>query len=378
MLAGAPAPASSTKPFENPSPGHCVLAAELLTHLDLDSPGIRQVLKEAYPYLDHNPGLKEEVHARVRAWAWMTLKGFNRLAPAHRALRQDLDAQRLLGFHDRFPCYDTFRELFHERLKGIVHERLLDALLVEQRRILPTLGDVQVEDATPLEARRREQEAPFNPHYETRMMKGELRWDPVHEALLVDHGFDGLAHEGHELTPLTQRLGRLGFTRGDLTVDGAYTSFQNIAYQWRAGVRLRYRAQEPWKVDAPAALEDVLRRYQAHREDPAFLADAPLDAKLRFLVDHGSPHDVDAVGRYLRDTNLTTSTPTDEALVSKRRNENEGLNAELKRLPLAPARCGTRELLRREQACALALHLVQLTRLQHGVTTGLCRVSYIL
>lgn len=374
LLAGHGVP----REFENPEQGRSVRAAEFLHHLNLDTPKIDRVLKQAYPYLDHVPGLKQEVHARVRFIAWMTLRRFNQLAPAHRAVRLDLDAQQLLGFHEGLPCYDTLREFIHERLSGHVLDQLLTELLVEQRRLLPDLGSVQVEDATPLEARRREDEAPFNPHYGVRMMKAELRWDVPHEALLTQQFYDGLAHEGQWLTPLTLRLVEAGIQRASATIDGGYTSFHNIALQWRHGTVLSYRSQEGWTSDREAALAGVLKRYQTHRTHPSFLVEATLEAKLRFLIDHGSEHDIEAVGRYLRDDYLGKRTADEDALVKSHRSQNEGLNAEYKRLPITPARRGKRELLRRAQACSLTLHLVQLTRLQHGVATHLCRTANIL
>lgn len=365
-------------PFRNPGEGCSVAAEEFLAHLDLDRPAINGVLREAYPYVDHVPGLKEEAHARVRFVAWKALKGFRQLAPAYRRLVEDVGAQRLLGFRDGVPCYDTFREFLHERLSGCVHDRLLAALLAEQRRQLPTLGATQVQDATPLEARRREEEAPYSPHYGVRMMKLELRWDTVHEALLAQQFYDGLANEGEWLPALTARLQQAGLRAGRATVDGGYPSFRNIALQWRSGHALSHRPQAGWAVDPEAALEDVQKRYQSHWRHPAFRADAPHDAKLRFLVDHGTEHDVDAVGRYLRDAYLSTRTTEEAAFVRSQRALNEALNGEIKRLPLHPAKRGTRELLRRSQACTLTLHLVQLTRLQHGVTAHLCRTANLL
>lgn len=373
LLAGLPEP----RAFQNPCETESVLAAEFLSHLHLDKPNINRVLKQAYPYLDHISGFKKEVHARVKFLAWMTLSGYNQIKPAYRALVLDPGAQWLLGFHEGLPCYDTLRAHINEYLSGCLHERLLTELLVEERRLLPDLGAVQVEDATPLEARRREDEAPFNPHYGVRMMKEEFRWDVPHEALLTQQYYDGLAHEGQWLTVLTQRLQDAGIHGTGLTIDGGYTSFRSIALQWRCGQPLSYKTQEGWKLDADAAHKDVLKRYQNHRANPDFLVDASLEAKLRFLIDHGTEHDIDAAGRYLRDMHLMAKTPEEEALVRSHRSQNEGFNAEFKRLPIMPARRGTRELLRRAQACTLTLHLVQLTRLQHGVTTHLCRTANI-
>jgi hypothetical protein len=374
LLASLPSPAG----FQNPTEGQSVLAAEFLGHLNLHRPGIHRVLKEAYPRIDDMPSLKEKVHARVKFLAWKTLKGYNEIAQAYDLLKLDLDAQRLLGFHENLPCYDTLREFINERLSGCVHEHLLTELLVEQHRLLPSLGTVQAEDATPLEARRRETEAPYNPHYKCRMMKEELRWDVPHEALLTQQYYDGVMHESHWFNILTTRLQEAGVHGTQLTVDGGYTSFEHIALQWRAGQVLSYKTQEGWNIDSEAALEDVLKRYQRHRKNLDFLVEAPLEAKLRFLIDHGTTHDLEAVGKHLRDTYLSTRTTEETDFVRSQRAQNEGLNAELKRLPIWPARRGKRELLRRAQACTLTLHLVQLTRLQHGITTHLCRTANIL
>lgn len=374
VLEGLPAPRS----FQNPEEGSSVLASEFLVHLNLDRPGIHAVLEEAYPYIDDVPGLKGEVHARVRFVAWMTLKGFNQLAPAFRLLRLDPAAQHLLGFHKGVPCYDTLREFVNERLAECRHDRLLAELLVEQRRLLSTLGHAQVQDATPLEARRREVEAPYNPHYKVRMMKLELRWDPAHEALLTQRAYDGLMGESPWLAVLTNQLRSLGVHGTLLTVDGGYTSFQHIALQWRHAQPLHYRTQQAWNVNREEAERDVLKRYQTHRRNPKFLVNASLPAKIRFLIDHGTPQDVEAAGKYLRDDYVSKQPPEENGFVRAQRSMNEALNGELKRLPIAPARRGTRELLRRSQACTLTLHLVQLTRLQHGITTHLSRTANLL
>ena len=61
--------------------------------------------------------------------------------------------------------------------------------------------------------------------------------------------------------------------------------------------------------------------------------------------------------------------------VKQGRSENEGFNAELKRLPLFPARWRAREMPRREQACVFTQHAAQLARLHDGVREHLCRAA---
>jgi len=375
LLSGRPSARWTS--FTDPGEGNAVPAAEFLSHLKLDLPEVNAVLREAYPYLERNGGLKRGAHARLRAGAWMALRGHNQLRAGVKALGKDEEAQRLLGFSDGLPHYDTFRELFHERLTGKRFDRLVDALLREQKRLEPDLGKRQEQDATPVEARRREEKVPYHPHYKARMHKLELRWDAEHEALLVHQFYHGLAFEGKWLVPLTKRVRRAGIRGESLTVDGSYTSFVLIAWHWRHDLPLKYRRQEGWAVDEEEAREDVERRFQRWWEHAEFPARASWEAKLRFLVDHGSPHDGEAVGRWLRDHEVTQQTDDEQRLVKRGRSANEGLNAELKRLPLYPARRGAREMLRRAQACVLTLHTVQLTRLQNGVREHLCRTADI-
>lgn len=362
--------------WTNPGPDNTVLAEAFLCHVDLDRPGINAVLREAYPYLDHNPGLKQTVHARVRFIAWATLKGHNKWYPAWRRLAHDLDAQALLGFRDGVPCYDTIREFVHERLAGDRFDRLVQALVAEQARLCPDVGLVQVEDATPIEAMRHDESVPYNEHYQCRMMKLEARWDPEREALLAHEFYDGTAHESAYLLPLSERASAAGCAKGLLVVDRAYSGFDLVARSFGDGFRLVFKTQDEWRVDAAAAKLDVEKRYQEHWRHAGFRVDASFEFRLRFLVDHGSVQDVEAVGRFLRDEMLE-----DRSLDGVReafRAQNEGLNAELKRLPMRPMRRGVSWLRRRAEACVLTLHLVQLTRLQHGVRRGLCRTASIL
>jgi hypothetical protein len=234
-----------------------------------------------------------------------------------------------------------------------------------------------VEDATPHEGRRREERAPFHPHYGVRMHKVELRWDPAHEAVLADQFYHGLAHEGKWLEPLTSRVERAGIRGKVLTVDGSYTGFVLIAQHWRHGLPLKYRRQEHWDVDEEEARADVDRRFQRHWKDEGFPREATWEDKLRYLIDHGSEEDVKAVGQWLRDHEIMSQTEEGAKAVKGGRSENEGLNAELKRLPFAPARRGAREMFRRVEACVFTLHAVQLARLRNGVREHLCRTADI-
>lgn len=362
--------------FTNPGPDGAVRAEDLLAHLELDLPQINRILKQAYPYLDRNPGLKEAVHARIRFLAWMTLRGHVELAAAYRELEDDPEAARRLGF-TWFPKYDTIRECLYDRLGEALMPGLIRALLREQKRLLPTLGEDQVEDATPLPARPRDQQAPYNGHYKTRMRKLELRWDHPHEALLAHAFYGGTEDEEPYAEILGRRLEDAGIHAQALWVDNGYTSFQAHAAQFRRGTRLIHRPQEDWRVDEPGARADVAARAQKHWRHPDYPVEGSLLDQARFLVDHGSQADREAVGRWVRDRMLADPSSEEAAALRARRSRNEALNGRFKLLPTGPPMRGARAQYGRVLACVLTVHMVQLTRLQNGVRHGLCRTRHI-
>lgn len=361
--------------FSNPQPGNTVPAAVFLHHLDLDTPRINRVLKQAYPYLERNTGLKAQVHARTKFLAWMTIKGYDRIQPAYNALLADENAPELLGFV-KIPAYDTLRECINDRLPPVM-DKLMHVLLCEQKRLLDTLGDEQAEDATPMPAARWEDDCPYNGYRECEMHNTELRWDAGHEALLAQQYYHGTAHEAQFLVPINHRLKDAGIGRGELTVDGSYTGLLLIAASWEMGFKLRFKRQKGWRIGAQAAREDIERRYNEAWGHAAYDPDAGIENKARFLVRHGSEHDREAVGRWLRDRQVEALTEEDARARRWIRSNNEGWNGHIKRLPFEPRCKGQLEMLRRFWACCLTVHLVQLTRIQHGVEDGLCRTAHI-
>lgn len=363
-------------PYRNPDAGNPVDAAEFLSHVDALDSSLGGVVYACYPAARRREDLRREAVARLRMWAWATLKGHDNLHSAYQALRVDGESVRLLGFDGGLPSYETLRCLVNERLTPDLMTMLQQAVLADMKRLRPSLGRVQVQDCTPHEALRRDDSTPYNPHYQVRMHRLELRWDAEH-AVLLDHQFyHGNANESRWLNVMTGRLGDLCLAPEILVVDNGYAGFANHAYHGARGIRVLHRNQESWCVDEPGSLADVQKRYASHWKHPDWRA-APLDAQLRFLYQHGSDADRQAVGRYLRDTSLTNLAPEMDALRSQMRAQNEGLNAELKQLPLRPQRGGALWLLRRALACTLTLFLVQWTRLRHGATKNLCRTAYI-
>lgn len=363
--------------WENPGPTIPVDAARFLAGLDVAAPGVLDVLVACYPAARFNAGMMHKAGTRLRFWAWTALKGHNNLHSGYQALLVNADAQRLLGFEGRLPCYETLRRFAYELLTPDRAKALKTAILQDMKRLAPDLGKRQVQDCTPHEALRRDEAAPYNPHYKVAMHRLELRWDPDREALLADQFFNGIAHENQWANHLTNRLVKVGLRPESLTTDNGYSGFHNQAHHWRLGIKLIHKAQDSWVIDVEAAGREVERRYKQHWHHRDWHRNAPWERKLRLLHDHGSNQDREAVGRWLRDHELTHRPQGQEAQRQQLRAQNEGLNAELKRLPLRPQRQGALWQLRRVLACTLTLALVQWNRLLHGATKNLCRTAYI-
>lgn len=361
--------------FRNPGPDHPVDAAEFLCHLD----GARLVslVCACYPAAKWRPDLQREGAARIRAWAWMALKGHDNLHSGYQALCADPETVRMLGFERGLPCYETMRYFAHERLTQLRLAGLERAILADMKARCPSLGDTQVEDCTPHEALRRDESAPYNGHYKVRMHRLDLRWDANHAALLGHQFYHGNAHESRWLNVMTTRTLRAGLAPKILVVDNGYAGFANHAFHGHRGIQLVHRAQESWTVNEGAARAEIEKRWTHHWRRPDWSRDPPWKDKLRVLIVHGTPSDQEAVGRWMRDSSLTQRNSEVEALRSQMRAQNEGLNAELKRLPLRPQRGGALWQLRRVLACTMTLFLVQWTRLIQGVTHNLCRTAYI-
>lgn len=133
----------------------------------------------------------------------------------------------------------------------------------------------------------------------------------------------------------------------------------------------------PWTIDAQTARDDVEERYNEHWEHEAYQAQASIEQKARFLVRHGSETDLEAVERWLRDAQAEGFTEEEIEVRSSIRSRNEAWHGPVKRLPFEPAWQGQVEMVRRFWACCFALHLVQLTRIQHGIEQRLCRTAHI-
>lgn len=316
-------------------------AGLFLSWLDLDHPLFNQIFRDAWPYVDRNT-LGPRLRARVKWLVWSILNGYNNPHNARKQLLEDSDAQRRLGFtaSGGVPGYDTLNAFWQWATTPTNTHALIDAFVQLLDRHLDELGHDTVEDAIPYRSRRGDEDAPFNGHYKTRMHKPEARWCTTHDCFLVGALSYGTHPEASWSGPLTRRLQRAGVTLKRLTVDRAYPTYAALVEHHVENVALAYHPAKHWAIEADGAREEVDKRYNQHWEHPAYLTEASLEHKARFLVDHGSDADKEAAGKWIRDAYLEQRDEAEKARVGRARSLNESYNTDLHRVLLHPDRRG--------------------------------------
>lgn len=363
--------------FTNPTPDNPVQAARYLAWLDLDHPLINEIFRNHWPYYDRRT-MGPKLRARFKWLAWSILQGHRNPHRARNALLADEDAQHLLGFTSGLPGYDTMNQFWKWATSPVHAHRLIDAFVQLLHRHLDDLGTDQVEDAVPYRSLRDDEDAPYHGKYKCCMHKAEARWCTKHDAFLIGALAYGTFNEVAWSPPLTRRVKRLGLTVKRLTIDRAYPSYKAIGCHVLSNVHLAYHPARHWNINEEDARAAVHKRYNEHWKHEAFVPSAAIDRRARFLIEHGSDEDREAGAKWVRDHYLETRETEEGARVSRERARNEGYHPDLHRVLLEPDRRGMKRMIGLCMAGFLVLHAIQLCRVQHGVTTGLCVTGSIL
>lgn len=274
---------------------------------------------------------------------------------------------------------ETLRHFVHHRLGPTRLEGLMDLLVELLRDAFDkaglTLGRCVGEDGTPLPTNGKDPEACYNDHYGVLGYNVDIVMDVEHDVPLVKHTMVLTGNEGANLVPALERLDALGIRPQDAWFDGHYSTFENLAYLGTRGIRAHYKVLEAWVVHPEASAQGIRAAYQAHWSDEAFRPEATLDEQLRFLRRHGR---ADLVGAHYRNDRMAEWEECADGVREDcgPRSHDEGLNGHAKRSLDFEHRFYGRGLGRADVHAAcwlLALQLVALVRVAHGVTTGLTR-----
>jgi hypothetical protein len=161
--------------------------------------------------------------------------------------------------------------------------------------------------------------------------------------------------------------------------DGGYTSYENIAIgEAKYHTKLSYRIEKDWIFNEKGTPEKIDERYQRYWKDPKFSMCAPIQFKLRFLLDKG---DTEHVGAYFRNQAMIRFEKDPEHYLKNchLRNRSESTNGHLKnQLGLEKnVPKGGKRVERYAAMCILVNLLVALTRVQNGKSSNLVSTAYL-
>jgi len=269
-------------------------------------------------------------------------------------------------------------------------------VLVRENARLAKEHDIEVgertrTDATPLKTSREDAAGVHNGHDRKRIVKIVITedhdaWSPLAWKVIGGNETEGV-HLVERFDEAWQRVG--GEVMKATWFDGGFTSNVNIA---KVVVLLRleasYKISDGWVEevrylrDGPGVRtpkEEVERLYEEHWQEAWYHANAPFEYKMRALVEAG---EYEAVAMHFRNAYLARHKQDSREVDEYHQRSNcEGLNGHAKvhfeledRLHVVGLRAITRHVL----WTLLAMHVVAMVRLQHGVTGNLLSTTHIL
>ena len=368
--------------FINPTEETPVETSRFLRHLDLE--WVDPILKELFLRFEW---IKHRLYPRVRLVIFMKLrKDLQKVAELYRVIQSNEEIARNLGFDPYdLPRYETIRHFINDLLDDKVLDHLfyvqVEEIEHQLHRYGERLGEKTLEDATIITAKRGDIEAEYNGHYEDWGWKKDLLLDQKHKVFLAFQNLGINENEGQALPLNLEKLQEIGITIDEITADGKYPTYDNIAvakHQYETD--LFYRPQDGWVHNDKGDLDEINRRYQKYWKHRDFKVNATLEYKLGFLFKRG---DHEWVGAYYRNRHVQRYNRRIKHCVRRyriERNTNESFNNYLKQhmgFETSLPRKGKKHAFKHTTLCLIAINAVALTRLQNGETKHLTSVAYL-
>jgi len=368
--------------FVNPTERTPVETSRFLKHLALE--WVDPILKKLFPRFDW---IKHRLYPRVRLVMFMKLrKDLQKVAELYRVVQSNVEIARNLGFDPYdLPGYETIRHFINDLLDDGAMEHLFYIQVNEiehhLNRLGEPLGEKTLEDATIITAKRGDAESEYSGHYKDWGWKKDLLLDQKHRVFLAYQNLRINENEGHALPLNLEKLQEIDITIGEITADGKYPTYENIAiakHQYETD--LFYRPQEDWVHNTKGDADEINRRYQKYWEHDGFKVNADLEYKLHFLYQRG---DLEWVGAYHRNLHIHRYNSRIKRCMKRyraERNTNESFNNYLKQhmgFETSLPRKGKYSAFKHTTFCLIAINAVALTRLQNGETKNLTSVAYL-
>lgn len=224
--------------------------------------------------------------------------------------------------------------------------------------------------------------ARYNDHYGFTMYKGEMGADTDYLIPISFEAAEGTDYDGHYAKAFAEKLDKIEKKPRTGTFDGHYTELENFAvlnhkHQMRTVMNI---PEDQRGITKEGSVKEITRLYQRFHKDDNFKVDADLEYKLGFLLDHGR---IEEVGYYYRNLYVKELTKNEERYMKEyhRRSLDETQNNMVKNgLVDIEDACNGTGLRNRDhhgKLCVLAVQLVALIRLLHGLTEQLTSVQNI-
>lgn len=360
--------------FVNPTDGQPILVEHFLNFLDLTP--VLTTLEERYK---EKYRFKYPMEAMLRTMIYFKLKGYTFLTDVFRDLVALPNLATDLGF-DFIPDYKTLYHFLIYRLgsKGVkeIFDVFVKANIEEAKNQGLTIGDEVGMDACPIPAKKKDEEADWNGHYEIwcylwhnfRCMDTNLPLDY--------HLTNGREDEAHFFAPFLLRLiSQYRIKPNRVFVDCGYSSFENIARSYVYwNIEVVSNIAKDWIYHEDATKKDIDRWYQKLWKEPYFKPKASWGYKLYALMLTDETR-FKLVGKHYRNNILTRYEECPDGYLDHYHLRNrieshhgtekrnfEIKNIEAKGIERTSAHMGMH---------LIGLHAVALCRLQHEVTTGL-------
>jgi hypothetical protein len=309
-----------------------------------------------------------------------------KVSELYRVILSVEEIARNLGFDPQsLPSYETIRHFINDLLDDETLEQLfygeVEAIEQELHRYGECPGEKTLEDATIITAKRGDPEAEYNGYYDDWGWKKDILLDQKHKVFLAYQNLGINENEGHALPSNLEKLQEIGITVDELTADGIYPTYENIAiakHQFRTD--LFYKPQKDWVHNEKGDVDEINHRYQKYWKFPDFKVNADLEYKLHVLFKRG---DLEWVGAYYRNLHVERYNRRIKRCMKRyrvERNINESFNNYLKQhmgFETSLPKKGKDAASKHTTLCLIAINAVALTRLQNGETKNLTSVAYL-
>ena len=323
--------------------------------------------------------IREAVYARTKLYFCMILTNNRKITNIYRDMKTNPYQAKLLGFKKgKLPTYETIRDFINTRLTDELEEELfykfVKEIQLELKRYSDSLGEEVGEDATPIQAKRNDDEAEYNGYYKTKGWKKDITIDLKHKIPIAYSDIGINDDEAKCLIPNLEQLDKIDIQCKLNKIDNGYSDLVNIAHaKMKYNTELHYRIQDNWVMREDGTPKEIKRKYQKYWHDENFRVTDEIEYMLRFLYNEGH---IEQVGAYYRNQKMLDyqNDPENNTKKINERSKSEWFNDYIKKHlgfdSIFPKK-GKKAAFRSTTMSLIGILVVALVRVQNGITENL-------